>query len=436
MGAAHHVHGHADRLRRGVKDRAGGSRGARHRVVERRVGDRPHHFRQCAAGDQGRQDHHRADPEGSRQPRHGRDQSDRHRLHGLRGFPRGPPRLHGKAQATVSRTVMVIMHKPVDASGNAPLPTQAAPLPLSRFKVIDLTLARAGPSCVRTLADWRVDVIPVQPPPGDDEIGELVGRRDGSDFQNLHRNKRAITLNLKTDEGREILMRLAEQADVVVENMRPGVTKRLGVDFESVKKRNPRIVYGSISGFGQYGPYTSRPSIDQIAQGMSGIMSVTGLPGQGPVRVGVAVTDIMAGAFLAQGVLIALLDREVSGEGRWVQTSLIEAGLTLLDFQATRWTMDKKVPPQEGNYHPTNVPMGLYPTADGFLTLAATSNKNFQTLCKLIDRENAAADPRFASAALRGRNKEALNELIAGALRGKTSREWFEILVEAGLLCR
>ena len=327
------------------------------------------------------------------------------------------------------------MHRHVDASGNAPLHTQAAPLPLSRFKVIDLTLARAGPSCVRTLADWGADVIRVEPPPGDDEIGELVGRRDGSDFQNLHRNKRAITLNLKTDEGREILMRLAEKADVIVENMRPGVTKRLGVDFESVKKRNPRIVYGSISGFGQYGPYAERPSIDQIAQGMSGIMSVTGIPGQGPLRVGVAVTDIMAGAFLAQGILIALLDREVSGEGRWVQTSLIEAGITLLDFQATRWTMDKKVPPQEGNNHPTNTPMGLYPTADGFLNLAATSNKNFQKFCKLIDREKMATDPRFASNALRGRNREALNELIAAALRARSTREWFELLVEAGLPC-
>ena len=242
-------------------------------------------------------------------------------------------------------------------------------------------------------------------------------------------------MNLKNKDGREVLMRLAEKADVVVENMRPGVTKRLGVDFESVRKRNPRIVYGSISGFGQYGPYTSRPSIDQIAQGMSGIMSVTGLPGQGPVRVGVAVTDIMAGAFLAQGILIALLDREVCGEGRWVQTSLIEAGLTLLDFQATRWTMDKKVPPQEGNYHPTNVPMGLYPTADGFLNLAATSNKNFQTLCKLIERESMAADARFASSALRKQNKETLNEQIASALRARTTREWFELIVAAGLPC-
>jgi crotonobetainyl-CoA:carnitine CoA-transferase CaiB-like acyl-CoA transferase len=327
------------------------------------------------------------------------------------------------------------MHRPVDTPGTTTPHAQAARLPLSRFKVIDLTLARAGPSCVRTLADWGADVIRVEPPPGDDEIGELVGRRDGSDFQNLHRNKRAITLNLKTDEGREILMRLAEAADVVVENMRPGVTRRLGVDFESVKKRNPRIVYGSISGFGQYGPYAERPSIDQIAQGMSGIMSVTGIPGQGPLRVGVAVTDIMAGAFLAQGILIALLDREVSGEGRWVQTSLIEAGITLLDFQATRWTMDKKVPPQEGNNHPTNTPMGLFATADGYLNLAATSNKNFQKFCGIIDRDKMATDPRFASSALRRRNKEALNETIATALRARSTREWFERMVEAGLPC-
>jgi len=327
------------------------------------------------------------------------------------------------------------MHKPVETSRPAAEPTGTPRLPLSRFKVIDLTLARAGPSCVRTLADWGADVIRVEPPPSDADANELVGRRDGSDFQNLHRNKRAITLNLKSDEGREVLMRLVEQADVIVENMRPSVTKRLGIDYESAKKCNPRIVYGSISGFGQYGPYSPRPSIDQIAQGMSGIMSVTGIPGQGPVRVGVAVTDIMAGAFLAQGILIALLDREVSGEGRWVQTSLIEAGITLLDFQATRWTMDKRVPPQEGNFHPTNTPMGLYPTADGFLNLAATSNKNFKKFCTLIEREKMASDPRFASPALRGRNKEALNEMIANALRARTSREWFEMMVEAGLPC-
>src|SRR6478736_3981453 len=327
------------------------------------------------------------------------------------------------------------MHKPVETSRPAATATETPRLPLSRFKVIDLTLARAGPSCVRTLADWGAKVIRVEPPPEASEASEVIGRRDGSDFQNLHRNKRAITLNLKTDEGREIFMRLAEQADVVVENMRPSVARRLGVDFEQVRKRNPRIVYGSISGFGQYGPYTERPSIDQIAQGMTGIMSVTGFPGQGPLRVGVTVNDIMAGAGLAQGILIALLDREVSGEGRWVQTSLIEAGITLMAFQATRWTMDKKVPPQEGNFHPTNTPMGLYPTADGFLNLAATSNKNFKTFCKLIDREKMATDPRFASAGLRARNKEALNELIASALRAKTSREWFEMMVEAGLPC-
>src|SRR6201994_2671925 len=326
------------------------------------------------------------------------------------------------------------MHKPVETSARE-TPQSQPSLPLSRFKVIDLTLARAAPSCVRTLADWGADVIRVEPPPEEGDAGELVGRRDGSDFQNLHRNKRAITLNLKSDEGREILMRLAEQADVVVENMRPGVTKRLGVDYEAVKKRNPRIVYGSISGFGQYGPYTSRPSIDQIAQGMSGIMSVTGIPGQGPVRVGVAVTDIMTGAFLAQGILIALLDRDVSGKGRWVQTSLIEAGLTLLDFPATRWTMDKKIPPQEGNNHPTNTPMGCFPTADGHLNIAATSNKNFGIFCKLIDREAMATDARFASTAMRRQNKEAMNAMIADALQAKTPGEWFELVVAAGLPC-
>ncbi len=326
------------------------------------------------------------------------------------------------------------MHKPVETSARE-TPQSPSSLPLSRFKVIDLTLARAGPSCVRTLADWGADVIRVEPPPEEGEAGELVGRRDGSDFQNLHRNKRAITLNLKSEEGSEILMRLAEQADVIVENMRPGVTKRLGVDFESVRKRNPRIVYGSISGFGQYGPYGSRPSVDQIAQGMSGIMSVTGIPGQGPVRVGVAVTDIMAGAFLAQGILIALLDREVSGQGRWVQTSLIEAGLTLLDFQATRWTMDKKIPPQEGNNHPTNTPMGCFRTADGHINIVATSNKNFQIFCKLIGREAMATDPRFASVAARRQNKEVMNAMIAEALQTRTTAEWFELIVAAELPC-
>src|SRR5665213_2595163 len=335
---------------------------------------------------------------------------------------------------THSRTI--IMHSPVNAPGAAAAPqAQTSQLPLSRFKVIDLTLARAGPSCVRTLADWGADVIRVEPPPSDGETDEMLGRRDGSDFQNLHRNKRAITLNLKSDEGREILMRLAEQADVIVENMRPGVTKRLGVDFESVRKRNPRIVYGSISGFGQTGPYGSRPSIDQIAQGMSGIMSVTGIPGQGPVRVGVAVTDIMAGAFLAQGVLVALLDREVSGQGRWVQTSLIESGLTLLDFQATQWTMDGKIPAQEGNNHPTNTPMGTFATADGFINVSATSNRNFATLCEVMDRRNMTTDPRFVSSALRRQNKAALNQEIAAALRARTTGEWFDLIVAVGLPC-
>jgi len=306
---------------------------------------------------------------------------------------------------------------------------------LARFTVLDLSRVRAVPTCVRQLADWGANVIKVEMPEHLESGDPLGGPREGPDFQNLHRNKRSIALDLKSREGLAVFRRLVAKADVVVENFRPDVKAKLGIDYESVKKVNPRIVYGSISGFGQYGPYGSRPSIDQIAQGMSGIMSVTGIPGQGPVRVGVAVTDIMAGAFLAQGILIALLDREVSGQGRWVQTSLIEAGLALLDFQATRWTMDRKIPPQEGNNHPTNTPMGCFPTADGHLNIAATSNKNFNIFCKLIEREDMAADPRFASTVLRRQNKEAMNEMIAAALQTRTTGEWFERLVAAGLPC-
>lgn len=312
---------------------------------------------------------------------------------------------------------------------------RVVPGPLSRFKVLDLTHARSGPSCVRTLADWGADVIRIEQPPASDELDEVVGKRDGSDFQNLHRNKRALTLNLKSDAGKDIFYKLAADADVVVENMRPGVAKRLGVDFETIRAINPRIVYGSISGFGQYGPYAERPSLDQVAQGMSGIMSITGLPGEGPVRVGIAVTDLVAGAFLAQGLLIALLDREKTGQGRWVQTSLIEAGIALLDFQATRWLMRQDVPAQEGNFHPTVTPTGLYPTSDGYLNLSASGNRIFRKFAAVIGQPQLASDPRFASSEARAKNRSELNRLIADVLKSKTSREWFEAMVAENIPC-
>src|SRR5438876_1598966 len=246
-------------------------------------------------------------------------------------------------------------------------------LPLNGFKVIDLTAHRAGPTAVRQLADWGADVIKIEMP---GEHTDATGsRRDGPDFQNLHRNKRSLSLDLKTPEGKKIFFQLAGKADVVVENFRSTVKHRLGVDYESVRKVNPRIVYGSISGFGQDGPYQKRPGFDQIAQGMGGLMSITGAPGEGPMRVGIPVADLTAGLFCAMGILTALLEREVSGEGQWVQTSLLQAQIFMLDFQAARWLMEKDVAKQAGNNHPTSIPTGVFKTSDGYINIATTGGR-------------------------------------------------------------
>jgi crotonobetainyl-CoA:carnitine CoA-transferase CaiB-like acyl-CoA transferase len=211
-------------------------------------------------------------------------------------------------------------------SFNGDLTVSERSLPLSRFKVVDLTAHRAGPTAVRQLADWGAETIKIEAPSAiNKEKTGTLGARHGFDLQNLHRNKRSLTLNLKSDEGKEVFFKLVKDADVVVENYRSAVKHRLGIDYEACRKVNPRIVYGSISGFGQDGPYGKRPGVDQIAQGMGGLMSVTGLPGQGPVRVGIPICDLTSGMFLAQGILLALLEREVSGEGQWVHTSLLQA---------------------------------------------------------------------------------------------------------------
>src|SRR3954464_13604762 len=242
-------------------------------------------------------------------------------------------------------------------------------LPLNGYRVIDLTAHRAGPTAVRQLADWGADVIKIEAP---GEHTDATGsRRDGPDFQNLHRNKRSLTLDLKSPEGKKIFFQLVEKADVVVENFKSTVKYRLGVDYEAVRKINPRIVYGSISGFGQDGPYEGRPGVDQIAQGMGGLMSITGLPGQGPVRVGIPIDDLCAGLLLAQAMLMAVIEREQSGEGQWVHTSLLEAQIFMLDFQASRWLIAGEVAPQAGNDHPTGIPTGVFPTADGLINIAA-----------------------------------------------------------------
>ena len=307
-------------------------------------------------------------------------------------------------------------------------------LPLSRFTVLDLTHARAGPTAVRQLADWGAQLIKIEPPgaPANDITGS---RRDGFDFQNLHRNKRGLTLNLKSKEGLDIFMKLAEKADVVVENFRSTVKHRLGVDYESVKKVNPRIVYGSISGFGQTGPYAKRPGVDQIAQGMGGLMSITGLPGQGPVRVGIPIDDLCAGILLAQGILMALLDREVTGEGQWVHTSLLEAQIFMLDFQASRWLQAGEVAQQAGNDHPTGIPTGLFPTADGQINIAASGDNLYRRFCEAAEAPHLLTDPDYATGPARSKNRKRLNEAIGEITRRKPSAYWIELLNEVGVPC-
>ena len=305
-------------------------------------------------------------------------------------------------------------------------------LPLSRITVLDLTLARAGPTCVRHLADWGANIIRVEPPKqGEDE----VGRRDGYDFQNLHRNKRAITLNLKTDEGRAAFMKLVEKADVIVENMRAAVKHRLGVDYESVKKVNPRIVYGSISGFGQTGPYGKRAGVDQIVQGMGGLMSVTGLPGQGPVRVGLPIADLTAGNLLALAIMTALFDREHTGVGRWVHTSLLEVQVFMMDFQCTRWLMDKEVAKQAGNDHPTGTPTGVFPTSDGYINIAAASERVWMRFCDAVGKPEWKEKDEWNTRAKRTQNRAAVNAAIGEITRTKPSAHWDKLFEEAGIPC-
>jgi crotonobetainyl-CoA:carnitine CoA-transferase CaiB-like acyl-CoA transferase len=305
-------------------------------------------------------------------------------------------------------------------------------LPLSDIRVIDLTIARAGPTCVRQLADWGADVIRVEPPGSRDSLG---GDRHGSDFQQLHRNKRSVSLNLKSPAGQGVLMRLVDSADVLIENMRPPVKERLGFGYEAVHARNPRLVYGSISGFGQDGPYGDRGGVDQIAQGMGGLMSVTGLPGTEPTRAGIPVSDLAAGLYLAIGVLVALHDRDRTGSGRWVQTSLLESMIAMMDFQAARWTIDGDVPGQAGNHHPTNVPMGCFATADGYLNVGAAGGRLLRAFAAAIGLPALPDDPRFDTLAKRSANRAELNALVAGRLRTRATAQWVTALTEAGVPC-
>ena len=315
------------------------------------------------------------------------------------------------------------------------MPRIAASTALARLRILDFSRVRAGPTCVRQFADFGADVIKIESPPGVDPNEAMGGPRHGPDMQNLHRNKRSMTLNLKLPESRGVLERLAKTADVVVENYRPDVKFRLGIDYASLEKINPRIILASISGFGQDGPYAKRPGFDQIAQGMSGLMSVTGLPGQGPVRTGAAIADLTAGLYAAIGVMIALLERETSGKGQWVQSSLLQAGISLLDFQAARYLMEGDVPPQVGNDHPTSMPTSAYKTKDGHINVAASGEGMWAGLCKAIGREDMLASPDFKGGKKRAENRAKLNSILNESLSRKTGAEWIEILNKAGIPC-
>jgi crotonobetainyl-CoA:carnitine CoA-transferase CaiB-like acyl-CoA transferase len=306
-------------------------------------------------------------------------------------------------------------------------------LPFTDLLVLELTRHRAGPVASRFFADWGAQVIKVEPPW--DKSDTMGGDREGFDYQNLHRNKRSLCLNLKTEEGKSIFRKLALRADIVLESFRPSVKYRLGVDYESLRQANPRIIYGSISGFGQTGPYAERPAVDQIIQGMSGLMSVTGLAGQGPVRAGAAIADVSTGMVLAQGVLAALYQRERTGQGQWVHTSLLESLASVLDFQVARWLRTGEVPGQAGNDHPISMPMGLFPTADGQVNLAAAEDPKFAALCEVLQLSDLLKDPAYGTGEARSIHREKLSAILAETTRAIPSADLIDRLNAAGVPC-
>jgi crotonobetainyl-CoA:carnitine CoA-transferase CaiB-like acyl-CoA transferase len=315
------------------------------------------------------------------------------------------------------------------------MPFPRASTALSRFTVLDLTRVRSGPTCVRQLADWGANVIKIESPPQLETGEPLGGPREGPDFSNLHRNKRSMTLNMKSPEGRVAFLRMVKKADVVVENFRPDVKKRLKIDYKDLRKVNPKVIYASISGFGQTGPYAERPGFDQIAQGMGGLMSITGLPGQGPVRVGIPIADLSAGLFCALGILVALLEREKSGKGQHIETSLLQAQIFMLDFQAARWLMKGEVAKQAGNNHPTSIPTGVFKTADGYINIATTGQKIWDRFCQAMEAKELMQRPEYATAAARLKNRDALNTEIDQFTVKRTSADWVERFNKAGVPC-
>jgi len=302
--------------------------------------------------------------------------------------------------------------------------------PLSHIRVIDLTRARSGPTCVRQLSEMGAQVTKVELPGEDDDS---VGGRHGSDFQNLHPNKRSITVNMKEEAGREIIYRMARVYDVLVENFRPRVKHRLKVDYETLHKINPRLVYTSISGFGQTGPYAEHAGLDQIAQGLSGFMTVNGFPEHGPLRAGLPIADLTAGFMAAYGTVVALLERERSGEGQWVDTSLLQGMMRLMDLQAARWLQGGEIPPQAGNYHPVGVPTGVFKCRDGSLIIQASGGRLYTRLLDVIGAPELAEDPRFNTAEARYNHREEMTQELEKRLTTQDMAYWQKRFHEAGV---
>lgn len=315
------------------------------------------------------------------------------------------------------------------------MPHQPASAALSHIRVLDLTRVRSGPTAVRQLADWGADVIKIEQPASLEADGALGAGRNTADWQNLQRNKRSLTLNLKDAKGKDIFLKLVKTADVVVENFRPDVKDRLGIDYESLKAVNPKIILASIAGFGQTGPYAKRPGFDQIAQGMGGLMSITGDPDRGPMRVGIPIADLTAGLFCANGILTALLEREKSGEGQWLCTSLLQSQIFMLDFQAARWLMRGEVAGQAGNEHPTSVPTNRYKTTDGAVNIAVAGDETWKRLCKALDRQSWAEDQGYSTNAKRSERRDQLNHDIAEIVETNSTAHWVDTLTAAGVPC-
>lgn len=310
-------------------------------------------------------------------------------------------------------------------------------MPLSHIKILDLTRFVAGPFCTQLLADMGAEVVKIESPDRGDETRHQGAVVNGESwyFVGLNRNKKSLTLDLKSKEGKEIFRRLAEEADVVVENFRPGVMRNFGFDYENLSKINPRLIYCGISGFGKDGPYALRPAFDFIAQGLSGFMSITGFPDREPVRTGIPISDSVAGIYAAFGILAAVVAREKTGRGQEIQTSLVDAMVSILSYLSAEYFALGKIPQRFGNDHPVLCPYGTFPAADGYINIAPSGEHMWERLAQALGLTEMARDPRFQTNALRLQNRQELNRRVTEITSRKPMAEWIEFLNKEGVPC-